>query len=275
MLPLIGGLISAGAGLLGGMMNNNANQQINAQNNAAQQAVNEANIAATERANEQNLAAQKEFAQHGLRWKTEDAARAGVHPLYALGAPAQSFSPSFVGATSGFTPAQHDPSAGNMIAQGGQDLGRAIASTSTEDERTKAFNAQVMGLQLERGQLENELLRTQIRRQITESGPAFPSVGGAPGQLSFHGNSWRTNPGTSDAQDMEDRYGDLVSSIYGVGVIGSDLAHNRSGPPAKSGVDYKRAIALEMAKQQLRAQLGGDPLGWMMGKPDFYRGIYQ
>lgn len=41
-----------------------------------------------------NYEAQKEFAQNGIRWKVEDAKRAGIHPLYALGASTQGYSPS-------------------------------------------------------------------------------------------------------------------------------------------------------------------------------------
>ena len=50
---------------------------------------------AQERANEANLAAQREFAQHGIRWKVEDAKAAGLHPLFALGGSGATFSPSF------------------------------------------------------------------------------------------------------------------------------------------------------------------------------------
>lgn len=45
--------------------------------------------------NEANLAAQKEFAQHGIRWKVEDAKQAGLHPLFGAGLTGASFSPSF------------------------------------------------------------------------------------------------------------------------------------------------------------------------------------
>ena len=41
-----------------------------------------------------NYEAQKEFAQNGIRWKVEDAKRAGIHPLYALGASTQGYSPT-------------------------------------------------------------------------------------------------------------------------------------------------------------------------------------
>lgn len=41
-----------------------------------------------------NTALQKEFAQHGVAWKVQDAIEAGVHPLFALGASTSQFAPS-------------------------------------------------------------------------------------------------------------------------------------------------------------------------------------
>lgn len=102
---------------------------------------------------------QREFAQHGIRWKFEDAKAAGLHPLAALGASSASYSPVAVGDL-GF-------------ASAGQDIGRAIDSTRPASERVDAYTATLQRLQLERGGLENELLRSQIARlrQAGGSGP--------------------------------------------------------------------------------------------------------
>lgn len=196
---MLGALIGAGASLLGGIMGNKSQ----------------------EKANKANADAQREFAQNGVRWKVEDAKAAGVHPVYALGAPTHSFAPSYVG----------DSSLSSGISQAGQDIGRAVTSTMTQPERMSHFDVAMSNLSLERGQLENDLLRTQIRRQLMEGGPAFPSIGD--GTLGFHGAEWNTNPATSPASDIENRYGDLVSALYGVGVIGSDLGHNMAATPTK------------------------------------------
>lgn len=76
-------------------------------------------------ANEKNLAYQKEFAQNGIRWKVQDAQAAGLHPLIGAGAQGQSFSPSFVG----------DTSAGDGLANMGQNISRAVDATLTRKER--------------------------------------------------------------------------------------------------------------------------------------------
>lgn len=56
---------------------------------------NQNNIMAQERANDRNYEAQKEFAQNSIQWKVNDAKNSGLHPLYALGNNATSFTPSF------------------------------------------------------------------------------------------------------------------------------------------------------------------------------------
>lgn len=45
-------------------------------------------------ANRDNYQNQKEFAQHGISWKVEDAKRAGLHPLFALSGGGAGYSPS-------------------------------------------------------------------------------------------------------------------------------------------------------------------------------------
>lgn len=122
----------------------------------------------------ENIAQQREFAQHGIRWKVADAQAAGVHPLFALGANTTSFSP-----ISTFQPS--GDAVGPLVAQAGQNLGRAIASTSTAEERQKGLMA---ALQLERAGLENDLLRSQIARTAGQIGPPFPTGAVGPGGVS-------------------------------------------------------------------------------------------
>lgn len=56
---------------------------------------------AQQKAGEANAELQREFAQHGIRWKVNDAKKAGLHPLYAIGAQTTSASPAYVGADPG------------------------------------------------------------------------------------------------------------------------------------------------------------------------------
>jgi len=156
-------LVSGAASLAGGFMNRQASQDANAQSMAMAQ---------------QNMAQQREFAQNGIRWRVEDAKAAGIHPLYALGAQVSSFSPVSVGSTA-------DNSMGNAVANMGQDIGRAIQATRTDDERMSAYTSALSALQLERGSLENDLLRSKIALLQQQRNPALPSLAGhhaLPGQ---------------------------------------------------------------------------------------------
>lgn len=133
---------------------------------------NDANIRQSEATNRmqmdmanKNIALQKEFAKMGVQWKVEDAKKAGIHPLYALGANTMSFSPVSVGSsTPNLSP---DTSMSDAVGSMGQNISRAMAATQTKEQR--AMNA----LQLENQALQNEELRLRIR-QNTNPNPPFP-----------------------------------------------------------------------------------------------------
>lgn len=141
---VLGPLISAGASILGGILGNRSQQKMA----------------------DQNIALQKEFAQKGIQWKAADALKAGIHPLYAMGAQTHSFAPVSVG-----------DSLGPALASAGQDIGRAVSSVT--DPETRA-TAAVSALQLERAGLENELLRSQIRQINSAGNPPGVPLPGAP-----------------------------------------------------------------------------------------------
>lgn len=106
-----------------------------------------------------NLASQlnlsRDAMKAGIRWKVADAKKAGIHPLYALGAQGPVFSPISVGSST------LGQGIADTLNEFGQDLSRAQAAQMTGDER----QASVLGkLAVERAELENDLLRSQIAR---------------------------------------------------------------------------------------------------------------
>lgn len=147
-LPLLGGL-------LGGLIGATSSSGIAHDNRTAE-----------EKMAEKNIAMQKEFAQHGIRWKMEDAAAAGIHPLAALGANTTSFSPVSVGSQTS------DPW-GDFARNTGNDISRALSVTQTEDE--KAVNKlKLAGMKAD---LDGKLLDNQVRLsqvQKLQTGPSFP-----------------------------------------------------------------------------------------------------
>lgn len=191
---------------------------------------------------------QKDFAQNAIQWKVADATKAGLHPLAALGANTMSYSPIQTGDMAG------------PLSDMGQNVGRSIEATQNGAERS----AGKLGLlQMERAGLENDLLRTQIASQNAtlraQLGPPMPTDGGAgqiiPGQgnslvpsklvppqltkgLNF-GKGWDTNPYFSDAQTIEDRYGDseVLSMLSAIANGGADYYWNNFG---KSNAPFRK-----------------------------------
>lgn len=136
---MLGPLISAGSSLIGGIL---GNQQANKQ-----------------------AKLQKEFAQSGIQWKVEDAKKAGIHPLAALGAQTTSYAPVSVGG----------PSIASGLANAGQDIARGIDATRSATARVDAYTKTIQDLNVRRMGLENELLGSQIAKlNTTGPKPPFP-----------------------------------------------------------------------------------------------------
>lgn len=140
------------------------------------------NIFESDRARQDQLDA----AQKGIQWRVADAKAAGIHPLYALGSPGISLSP---------TPLFQQSGGGSGFGGLSQDISRELMSMKTNDERRREVAAaSVRGaageaLQLEHMSLQNEMLRSQIARfNSAQLGPPAPSMGG------FAGSSDRVQP---------------------------------------------------------------------------------
>lgn len=155
---------------------------------------------------QQNMALQREFAQSGIQWRVEDAKKAGIHPIYALGSAGASFSPVSANFAS-------PPSVAGDMAAAGQDLGRAINSTRTESQRADAFTRATQSLSLERAQLENEVLRADLasktgRMRATQNPPMAAAANPylIPGQTQsglVQGKPLEVAPGPSNQPQSE------------------------------------------------------------------------
>lgn len=184
-LTAIGGpLISAGASLIGSKMAADASNKA-ARLNAIYQAQEAERARAFELANAQRQEAlQREFAQSGIQWRVADARAAGIHPMAALGAQTQSFSPIQVSGHPSSASPYAGASTGSGVAAMGQDISRALQATRTQEERTDAYAKTVQDLQIQNMKLNNAVLASQVARMNQGTGPAFPSPGGnaMPGQ---------------------------------------------------------------------------------------------
>lgn len=77
---------------------------------------------------QKNYDMQKEFAQHGVQWRTKDAQAAGLHPLFAMQGGGAAASPTVAIGTS---PAPSFKPSGGLP---GQDLSRAAKAEMTEEQ---------------------------------------------------------------------------------------------------------------------------------------------
>lgn len=157
-----------------------------------------------------NYEAQKEFAQNGIRWKVEDAKRAGIHPLYALGASTQGYSPS-----GGYT---GDFGISDAAAQFGQGYERAQQAKMTKEERDKqdvrdAIQDMAALEDLNQKRRMNDaqirLANSEIFRNFALSTnalrktglpPAMP--GGSGGVIAGQGNSYATGQTTPEISSV-------------------------------------------------------------------------
>lgn len=147
---------------------------------------------------------QREFAQNSVQWKVEDAKKAGVSPLFALGAPTVSYSPISVGS---------DLASG--ITNAGQDISRAVTAGMTGRERLSTYDTAVQQLSLKRMDLENTLLASQIAR-INSAGGIPPLPGNTAALALPTGDMVPVGAGAS-AQSLEDEYGEVgpeLESFY-------------------------------------------------------------
>lgn len=104
---------------------------------------------------------QREFAQHGIRWKVEDAKAAGLHPLAALGAQTTAYQPVYVGGTG----------SDYGLSKIGQDISRAISSRQTWKERY----VEALRVKQEEEKLRNMVLQNdRLASDAVGTPPAFP-----------------------------------------------------------------------------------------------------
>lgn len=173
----------------------------------------------------QNIALQREFAQNAIQWKVADAQRAGIHPLYALGASTASFSPVSVG-VSGASPMAE-------ALQGmGQDISRAAGAYRTAPARVDAVASAMqtrMGeLSLENAEIRNSILKQQLARMVGPGNPPgvvpdtpFPVVESRKPEenpaIMIGGFRVPSDDDWSPTKAISDRWGDesLATNTYG------------------------------------------------------------
>lgn len=146
---------------------------------------------------------QDEYNRNGVQMKVDAARRAGIHPLYALGANTPQYSP----ASGGSAPV--DNYLGDGLANAGQDISRAISASKTQEQKEiAALSLAGARLEVEGKALDNQYRAKQLQNlQATQ--PAFPGdqnqklipgQGNSPAITNKPMERSRTMPGRPDAE---------------------------------------------------------------------------
>jgi Fe-S cluster biosynthesis and repair protein YggX len=181
-------------------------------------------------ANKNNALLQHQFAKNAIQWKTKDAQKAGIHPLYALGANTATASPSFVSDSFG-------ADVGNTMS----NMGQNIANRELQKQQTMLNE-----LQVENAIIQNKRARLQLNKEMDDymgrhgntqglTLNDFPSyVGDAVKYLQFQhatGQYHPSDPNTaiaekilegkaSPAEISEANFGDIGQEVHGANNLG-------------------------------------------------------
>lgn len=229
MLPLLGALVGAGASIAGSAMNASAA----ASNNAA-----------TLADKEKDRELQREFAQSGIQWKVADAKKAGIHPIYALGGSTASYTPSAISLST--------PDIGSGLATAGQDIGRAIGATATQQQRDTAYTVATQKLSLERAGLENELLKSQIARARQTPNPPMPAASQSGNAFLIDGQGQTAGAAFKDQADKRIPSGHMPNAEGGA-IPDIGYARTQTGWAPIPGKDVKERIEDNLIQEGLHA----------------------
>lgn len=144
-----------------------------------------------------NMAMQKEFAQNSISWRAEDAKRAGLAPLAALGTQGSYYSPSAANAVNEFGGQGGIADSAGSVARELSTLGLAKAKAEVDS----------LDAQVEKTKVETELLEQEKGKQNLIGSMTAPN--------DFHGMG----------QSIPKDYIDIVSETAG-GVFGIPSAWN-------------------------------------------------
>lgn len=188
-------------------------------------------------ANAQNNATQREFAQNGIQWKVEDAKKAGIHPLYALGA--STASPSFAFQPTGSVQADFGAAVDKgyevMRMHQQQDISNLEAASRIKANEAQAARDFAMA---------SASASDGARRKVgIYSDPVGARIYRTPiGNIGETGNY-------VDAQDLSDRYGDIVGEFGGLMNYLNDADLFGAGKFVRKNYDYNTPTRLKVRKR--------------------------
>ncbi len=248
----IGGIVGGAANVVGGILGNKS-----------QSSANSANLDFAR----QQFEYQKELHKNQLQWRVEDAKKAGLHPMAALGLQSSSFSP---------VSSNVQANDYSWIGDLGQSAGYAAMKAKDKDQQREAFalaakeanlQSQNMELQNEGLQLENEFRRFQLQQAIVGAtsqalrSPGSASTRGLGKRYAIDGQADSLIPKDSPITDVTPKY-QWVQTADGKLELypSSDYAQLWEDKPL--GTDLMPLM--EAGGVSLRAKITGAPVAGMV-----------
>lgn len=226
MDPIVtGSLISAGASILGGAFGGSKSRR-------------NRDMVAAERKWQQDMRYEDWERQNNyLQRRVIDARKAGLHPLYALGA--QPTTSGAMPSTPNMMSTESDAALGQGLANAGQALGQGL-SQYAQAKQQKTYNSLVnQKLLAEIGEtrarteatIANQLNATRnfversavasVSRRLSDQYTGVQSRM-TPNIMDTPFGKHRTDPKKTTASEVADRYGDIVEALYGMGLLTYD-----------------------------------------------------
>lgn len=176
-----------------------------------------------------NQIQQEKYAREGIQMKVEDARKAGIHPLYALGANTPTYNP--VSMDSG--PERDYVAEG--ISNVGQDISRSMAANKTaEEKQTSGMILQAAKLDIDGKEIENQIKLQQLKQLMTNQ----PSLPGSQNLIPGQGNSPIQNKPMERTRSM---HGAPSNEPGATNTVGFGVNADGSLTPVPSK-DYKEKI---------------------------------
>lgn len=184
-----------------------------------------------------NLRQQRVFAKNSINWRVNDAIRAGIHPLAALGVQATPFTPIHGGG-------------GNQVYTGDSksDAIRAVLDSREAESRTRLNNAQADMLET---QARDSAIARMAQDPNTDKFHNIVDPQRTP-RLKIGGIPVKTFEGSTDAQTFEDRYGELGGSALGLLNIPADALNTIIDAVVNSEIGQSTRRALGSRRDYLR-----------------------
>ncbi len=192
------------------------------------------NYKAQKRANDINQKfnqQQYDLARHSIQYRVQDAKEAGIHPLYALGA--QTMSSSGIAS-------RPNTALGDGLHRMSQDFNDVVRNNDIRSKLSNELLTSQVGLNRLKAQREYVSLQEDLQDLKRSQNKGQNAHRPSPSKdLKMFGGTIKRNKAFSDAQDVEDRYGDVASWLYGIGVVGAD-AYTFVKPYVKAYYKSKR-----------------------------------